>query len=382
MSRLSNRIMVSVLEDGRQIIANIMVANGSLSQAWNGGTAIPDFTETAKQPLLYLSIMNNGARDNMNVSGTWYYNNAAVTGNSKFQVTTHTVGGVQYPALRIVGNLASSDNTDVDTISFVGSFQREGDTIPIQASVLFNIIRMQEGSWFGVVTPGMAEVDSDSAYVDLTATLYDDKGAVQGAGTFTTRWTVDAPEYSTTTEQNDNQGSHTFRITGSQFYDYASITCRFVVEGETKWTALAAVDDIGDQYSVGIISVQGATSTIDSQTAYGEGTDAKLRSGQSVKYKIYVVDKNDPSTNATIAAGIAKAYIRLYDHLNAVYTGDGINPQAVVSGSGGYRELTKVEDGGERYFTFTVSFEAAKAVFGGSLSGVLLLAEQNPWSNS
>lgn len=371
--------MVAVLEDGSQIMCNILVKQGALSQAWNGSSAIPDFTVSANRPVLYLSVVNNGTYEPYaNITGTWYYNNTAVASTTTasivtgFTAGTTEVSGTTVRSLTISKNLASGDNTDVDTIRFEGTIQREDNSVPIIASVMFNIVRVAENTMFGTVSPGFAELRSQTDSVTLTAKLFGTDGQPY-TGTPYFDWYRDGVLISgmgkTTTSQ--------LTLTGSNVEDYTTIEVRFYTKEGTnyihQWTAMASVDDTDDSTSVAISSKQGVVDGGVISGSYGEGSDSKLRKNESVAFRFYAVDKNDPSTPITVSKGFSYCYIRIYNSQNAVYTGADINP-TVISNSGGWRRILDTEGNGE-YYVFTISYDDIKDHLGGSMTGVIMMSE-------
>ena len=56
MSSISNRFFVTALDDGTTLHGNL-ASDKSLSQAWSGTSAIPNWTIASEQPTIYLTLM-------------------------------------------------------------------------------------------------------------------------------------------------------------------------------------------------------------------------------------------------------------------------------------------------------------------------------------
>ena len=74
MGNISNRFYVTALEDGTTLHGNL-VADKSLTQAWNGTSAVPDWTVVANQPTIYLTLLSGATAVQPSADSVqWYYN--------------------------------------------------------------------------------------------------------------------------------------------------------------------------------------------------------------------------------------------------------------------------------------------------------------------
>ena len=60
MSQISNRFYVTALDDGTTLHGNL-ASTKPLSQAWNGSSAVPNWTQASEQPVIYLTLLSGGA---------------------------------------------------------------------------------------------------------------------------------------------------------------------------------------------------------------------------------------------------------------------------------------------------------------------------------
>lgn len=188
ISQISN---LYCFQDGDTIIPGMGVSIDSgygLSQYWDANTNKVINTDfSAHHAILYPQAYSSKAGTFVvPASGRWYYNNiaeaSAITDANnavvsafadRFEVTTVTVNGMTFPALKIKGNIATSaDHTD-KYIYYVASYSDSDFTcqklIPIQVSVgsSYNILISaagQDGS-------GDEVLSNDNDYVILTPVL-------------------------------------------------------------------------------------------------------------------------------------------------------------------------------------------------------------------
>ena len=84
MSTVSNRFYVECIDDGATLHGQLL-SNKSLTQAWTGTTAVPNWTTAANQPTIYVDLLDGNTSVEPDSGGTWYYNGVAL----EFDSTTH-----------------------------------------------------------------------------------------------------------------------------------------------------------------------------------------------------------------------------------------------------------------------------------------------------
>lgn len=190
MSIASNLTTFTRVIDG-DVITTHMYSTEILVQRLKAGadTPMPDWTISSNQPTIYPRAIsqNTGKRITIH-SPKWYYNGSLIeSGNPTFLTTTHNDGGVVVPALKIVGNLASINNLDLDTIRFEGKATIASVEYNVSGTVEVRIEEMVGEPYDGIIkaTEG-GVIDNDTSEVTATAILYN--GGVQISSEVTYKW--------------------------------------------------------------------------------------------------------------------------------------------------------------------------------------------------
>lgn len=285
MSSISNRFYIRALDDGTTLHGNL-TADKSLSQAWNGYMAIPDWTNPQEQPTIKLTLLM-GSRVVAPADGyRWLYNTEEISDSDpRFQkITIPAAGadGVMMPALKIVANLANSDNVDVDLITFEGSYFIEGASLDFSVTTQIRISSITESSSLGVINfhNGVADITEKGQTITLYGVLYNPNGTVDNNAT--TKWYLNDSE--TPTSGTTIQGHpNAYNVTEANVVDHATIRCDFYSGTEKKCTAYASVDDMQDPEFMYI------------QYNGNNGNASSLRKGQSAEFHIWVGTRTDPT---------------------------------------------------------------------------------------
>ena len=77
MSTVSNRFYVEAIDDGSTLHGQLL-STKALTQAWNGSAAIPDWTQAANQPIVFVDLLSGSQKVTPDAGGTWYYNNQEI----------------------------------------------------------------------------------------------------------------------------------------------------------------------------------------------------------------------------------------------------------------------------------------------------------------
>ena len=129
MNNASAFDFITLIMDGDQVAAALFPTKPLKQYLKLGTSAVtPDWNKVEEQPLIYprMQSQNTGLRlTTISGSGKWKYNDVEIKFDSnglsldkKFKRETYKDGIVEVPALRIVGNLASADNTSADKLDF------------------------------------------------------------------------------------------------------------------------------------------------------------------------------------------------------------------------------------------------------------------------
>lgn len=326
MSTISNRFFVTAIEDGSTLHGNLR-ATKSLAQAWKQGQCEPDWTAAtpiveANQPVIFLSLMSGANYVQPDNGYTWEYNgnpmsfdasshkNNAISGvlpANIFMTSTKTVGGVEMPALVIIGNVASSSNVDLDIITFRGSKTISTAPVPFSATTEIRISEWVNGGYMGVLTfeGGLTDITADNKSVTIIPSLYNDNGLIpategQGASAvqnWTVRWFLNDQEADTDSTKSfyiDNDLS--LVVTEPAVTDYATARCEFyTVDGQTNTLVFTAYEGIDDTQDPEYMYVAYAANQNDNSQS---GNAASLHPNESVTFNIWIGTMTDPTPSS------------------------------------------------------------------------------------
>ena len=368
MSTISNRFFVTAIEDGSTLHGNLR-ATKSLAQAWKQGQCTPDWAVAENQPVIYLSLMSGGDYVTPDDTGyTWEYNGTAITwlssaddaisSDGRFQKTTYNVSGKTMPAIRIIQNLASSDNVNVDVITFRGQKTISSAGIPFSATIDIRITEWVNGGYMGTLTfeDGLTDITADNSSVTIIPALYNDAGAVPKTEGGVSRWNVkwylnDTQIVTADPTASAYQDGINLVVTEAAVTDYATVRCEFyTVEGTEETLVFTAHEGIDDTQDPEYMYVEYAT---------GSGNAASLRTGGSVTFNIWIGTMTDP----TPASGWAYK-VKILDAKGDVYT----DPITGISNADaeGYRTLPVTSDKA----AITISYETVTTL-GKALTGLI-----------
>lgn len=365
MSSISNRFYITALEDGTTLHGNLAV-EGSLSQAWNGQTAVPDWTVAANQPLIYLTLLSGGTLVAPSNDFRWLYNGVEIQdSDTRFQKTTKVVtygtGTSQQsetmPALKIVANLASSNNVDVDLITFEGNYIINGTGVSFTATAQIRISTISTGSSLGVINfhNGISDITTKGQVVVAYGMLYNPDGTADT--TVTTKWYLNdstTPTAGTTIEGHTNA----YQVTEANVVDHATIRCEFYKGSSLLYTAYASVDDMQDPEFMYI------------QYNGNNGNAASLRKGETASFQIWVGTRTDPTPiGGTSTPTYNHCKVKLLDGSGAPIIGSSLATAIPASDSEGWRDLTSLISGGK--FPLTPHYNTV-AANGKNITGIVV----------
>ena len=285
MSQISNRFYVTALEDGTTLHGNL-ASDKALTQAWNGSTAVPNWTDPNEQPTIYLTLLS-GATLVAPASGyKWYYNGTEISdSDSRFQKTkksvTYAGQTVTMPALKIVANLASSSNVDVDMITFKGSYVINGSGVEFSCDAQVRISAITANGKLGVINfiNGVSDITEAGQVITMYGRLYNADG--QAATGVTTKWYLN--DSSTPTSGQTISGyTNAYQVGESQVVDHAMVRCEFYdASNNLLYTAYAGIDDMQDPEFMYI------------QYNGNNGNAASLRKDETASFQIWVGKRDD-----------------------------------------------------------------------------------------
>lgn len=378
MSAISNRFYITALEDGTTLHGNLAV-EGSLSQAWNGQAAVPDWTKAANQPLIYLTLLSGGTLVAPSNDFKWLYNGVEIAdSDTRFQKTTKVVTygtgasqqSVTMPALKIVANLASSANVDVDLITFEGNYIINGTGISFTATAQIRISVITSGSSLGVINflNGISDITAKGQKVTAYGVLYNPDGTSDETATST--WFINNVQFDPNVHTSSRLttvtvGGKTFsalELGEGDVVDHAIIQCNFSKGGTLKYAAYAAVDDMQDPEFMYV------------QYNGNNGNAASLRKGETASFQIWVGTRTDPTPiGGTANPTYSIIKVKLLDGDGQVITASGLATNIPDAASDGYRTLPM--SGGKA--TITPHYNTVNGVGKKNLTGIILAETSN-----
>lgn len=287
------------------------------------GTSIPTIDTTNLYLWNYekINLANSTSVDSIPNIIAIYHHSVDTNFGGIFQRTVYpvTMGTVtkQMPALKIIGNLASNENVDIDTITFVGSYEDGGASIGFAAETQIRISSISKGSNVGVINfvGGISDITASGQTITMYGILYggENGGVVDG---FTTLWYLNDAQVGTpgTTVLN-NTYTNAYQVTEAQVVDHATIRCEFYVGTDLKYTAYADVDDMQDpeymyvQYNGAngnAASLRRSDGNVTFQIWVGTRDNAGVLGGSSTpKFPVIKVQLLDGNGNIITATGLS-----------------------------------------------------------------------------
>lgn len=299
-----------------------LLSTKPLSQNYNSskGTFSPDWTDSGNSPVVYLSQLN-GSREIPPI-GTprWFYNNAELSFDSNGNCTTTgygnlfkskplTLNGVTYnAALYIIGNLASSQNIDIDLIGYKGQAELSGVLFDVELALPVKIAEWSGSGYFGQITfkdvtnasspvDGVKVITKKGQKLQATAHLYGD--AELQATQFYCRW------YLNGTLKSGASTGNTFNVTEGDVTDHAVLECRYYEDSACTKLITVVSEDIDDQQDPEFMYIQNqkyaipANSSTYAWTDWISGKNVSLRKGEKCKYQVWVGRVDDATVDTT-----------------------------------------------------------------------------------
>lgn len=286
MSTISNRFYVTAIDDGTTLHGNL-ASDKSLTQAWNGSSAVPNWTTPSEQPTIYLTLLSGATLVKPAEGYKWYYNGAEITASdTRFQITTKSVTYAgqtiaDMPALKIVANLASSANVDVDMITFKGDYVINGTGVSFACDAQIRISAITANGKLGVINfvGGISDITEAGQTITMYGRLYGSDG--QSDTSATTKWYLNDSSIPTS-GQTISGYANAYQVGESQVDDHATVRCEFYdASNNLLYTAYAGIDDMQDPEFMYI------------QYNGNNGNAASLRKDETASFQIWVGKRDD-----------------------------------------------------------------------------------------
>lgn len=325
MNNVSGRFFIDMLIDGDSAQGNIR-ATKPLVQQYDPKTTkcIPDWTDSAKQPLIYPVIRSgneNVIKAVISGSEKWYYNGAEITFNDSgmatapsyvaglVKKTTYAVSGITMPALQIVGNLANGSNMDADTIRLDGQIEASGHQLDFSSEIAIAISEYTDSAYTGFIYDKNEKggiIDDTNTSVTLMQELYA-SGQLVPKSDYSVKWRLLPSDtvFSTNSE---------ITLSASDIDSKQSVICEFIIGGTIVASYIMEVSDESDPYFVNV-TWDGSTTMTKDSTLVGQCKVKKVGTGvvQTGWTFAVTMTKTDggafsPTTPATSAGKITLVY--------------------------------------------------------------------------
>lgn len=289
MGQITGRFFVTAIADGMTIHGSL-TSDKSLVQRWSGVTPIPDWTQAANQPTITLTVYRGAALANLS-DIEWFYNGVKVTSSDNRFVIGNSGGK---PTIKIVKNLASSTNADIDIISVTGKAESNGNAVEFSSSIDIKLGYISGSGYVGVVEfLDNSDITVSQPSVTLIPRLYKEDGEV-AQSSFTKKWFFnDATEIKSSTTvpgvsivsatKDGVTYSGCLKVEEKAVTDYSIVRCDFYVGSEKVTTERVGIDDTVDEEYLWITN----------QNA--ECKSASLAQGQTATFKMWVATMDDPA---------------------------------------------------------------------------------------
>ena len=389
MKRSSNQFFVEALDDGTTLHGQLL-STLPLSQAWSGIAAVPDWTQSANQPRIYVDLLSGNTKVTPDEGGTWYYNGTAITwadstatavsSDGRFQkVANYPSSSAPTAAIKIIANLAQSNNVDTDSITYKGSYTIGGSPLVFSVSTIIRISTITSSGIFGqIVFLTSNIVREKNQNVIMYGRLFSADGneiTATASGTpFSTLWKKDGTAISPSSGagQDVTYNGTTYHngktINEANIIDNSVVECTFTyvttIDGVSTTLTYTAYENIDDQTDYEFMYIQ-----------YNGGNDrsASLKRGGSVTFKMWMGTTTDP----TVDNSWDDWYVKLLDSDGNVVLSD-LTAQGIAnvessdpsSAYYGFRQLTLDN---ESKAEFTATYELVSgSIFKRYLTGLVL----------
>lgn len=370
MSKISNRFFVTAIDDGITLHGSLS-SDKTLTQAWTGSTVTPDWTKEENQPTIYLTLYsgsNTAISNNVKDNYKWYNDGQQITfdsdGISDDGIFKKTTTKDNMPALKIIGNMRSNENTvDTNTITLVGQYDAGSNSLlDFSASIQTRISVMNQGGYIGVLEfeDGISNITNENSEVKIIARLYGSGESTSiAASNYKVLWYVN-DELKTGSSDTIN-GYYYLKVLNSQITDNAIVRAEFKGKSdELLYTAFTSVDDLTDPEYMYI------------QYNGENGQSATLRKGEEVTFDIWVGKMDNPDKKSNYI----DFKIKLLDSNGNVYTENLEGIPNVPEGGDGWRPLNTSINQFINKASITITYDIATQL-GKSLTGIIMATELN-----
>lgn len=319
MSSVSNRFYVETIDDGSTLHGQLL-STKALTQAWTGTAAVPDWTQDSNRPTIYVDLLSGATKVTPDTGGKWYYNNVEIEWADSSATAVSTDGRFQkvanYPtqanptaAIKIITNLASGTNVNIDSITYSGTYTLGGSAIGFSATTLVRITSISSAGIFGFIEfVGSNVITEDGQKITMYARLFgadgDEIPATATGSPFATTWKMNNTSLGNggdvviggTTYHNAMQVAEDASLGAlKQVIDNSVIECDFSyttsVDGTSTTLTYTTFENVDDQTDLEQMYIQ---------YNGGNDTSATLKRGSApMTWNIWMGAQDDPTVDTT-----------------------------------------------------------------------------------
>jgi len=398
MGTISSQFCITSIVDGMTIHGSLW-SDKSLTQYMDAeGAAVPKW-DTNTGPTIWLTVLK-GIQEVSPIDYTWYYNGQEITDDPAWAamfVRREQAGehGVVVPTLKIIRDLATPGNRDLDVITLKGRIESNGTPVEFSASIEVRICALS-GSGYGAVFhfPDGGAINDAGEHIRIVAGLVKDISELTAdfpgqAGQYTVEWYVNYDEQVTQSSQQaaasyygkskaspgDASWKPCLWLYEGDVTDKTVVRCVFKdLEGNVLYWDTVEVDDEQDPDQLYIMY---DTDTVD------DGSPVSLHRGQTVNLKFWVATGDDHKNlvkngrYTTYKAMLLKAdgsaltqgtggWVTLREEGDTIVVKAGVATGSVTM----KRQTVTVEDAALSGGTCTVGYEAVTGC-GGTITGLI-----------
>ncbi|MCC8154794.1 MAG: hypothetical protein LIP01_11710 [Tannerellaceae bacterium] len=313
MSLVSGYEMITAIVDGDQVSSSLHGTKPLIQYLKKGTSDVsPDWSVAANQPVIYPRAKSQLQMTRIPiVAGTekWFYNDKEIVFDSTglstspaglFKKERYDDGGVEVPALRITGNLASTTNTDSDKIGFSGEVELGGIKMETCPDIDIRLEETVGDPYEGFIdaTDG-GIIDDDTSEITCTGILY--KGGAEATSGVTCYWYFHEEDGWKMIEKFNGKKSIT--VTEADINSELVIRCDFQYGGVKVFSSTRQLSDETDALII----------------SSNPSGPKQLRKGESVTFTPKVISRS----TAQEAAGYSFSYTMHDPNLVSIGTSAG-----------------------------------------------------------
>ena len=290
-------LSLSLITNGKPLFQGLNPTNYTVSPTWS---------ESANQPMITPKVSSASQKNVTLTNHRWFYNGNELifsTGGTGWETSTSDKRfqlNLADGSLKIIGDLASVNNQDSDTLTYSGVAVSGVSTYPMEKSIDILVAMLGATSYAGGVSADTTILSKGQTTATLTPWLFDSNGTVstykvklyRGSGN-DLAGEYNFPASKTITIHRDQEGD-----TDKLYVDsHQLFVLEFIVDGAPVYRTGISIDDISDLYQLALNS-EGEVDETHNQvfrcvvTNCETGRAANITGGD-ITFTVFTDDKNE-----------------------------------------------------------------------------------------